>query len=233
MIDMPVILHIETSTKNCSVALSRGEECLMSKLSQDGPSHATRLGVYVDEAMTAAKELGLKLDAVAVSCGPGSYTGLRIGVSMAKGLCYALGIPLIFVPSLQVLAQALKGRCGEAYVCPMIDARRMEVYTQLFDGNARPLSSVQAMIVDKDSFGDLPAAQPIVLCGDGAAKCMPVIAREHISLREVTLQASWMVEPALASYQAKDFQDVAYCEPFYLKEFQATVPTKLQQIIKA
>lgn len=229
---MPLILHIETATRNGSVALSKGGECLFSKLSQEGPSHAARLGVFVDEALSYAKEHQLRLDAVAVSCGPGSYTGLRIGVSMAKGLCYALNIPLIFVPTLKILAQALVGKT-QAYICPMIDARRMEVYTQMFDAQGNALSEVQAMIVDENSFSELPQDQAVIICGDGAAKCLPVIKKAALSLEDVVLQASLMIAPALAAYQAKSFEDVAYCEPFYLKEFQATIPTKLQQIIKA
>lgn len=229
---MPVILHIETATRNGSVALSKGSECLFTKLSQEGPSHAARLGVFVDEALTFAKANQLKLDAVSVSCGPGSYTGLRIGVSMAKGLCYALDIPLIFVPTLKVLAQAVVDKTDDALICPMIDARRMEVYTQLFDAQGKALSEVQAMIVDENSFSDLPQNQKLIICGDGAAKCLPVIKKEELHLEEVVLQASLMIEPAKKAYEAKSFEDVAYCEPFYLKEFQATIPTKLQQIIK-
>ncbi|MBO7271141.1 MAG: tRNA (adenosine(37)-N6)-threonylcarbamoyltransferase complex dimerization subunit type 1 TsaB [Bacteroidales bacterium] len=229
---MPVILHIETATRNCSVALSRDSECLFSKLSQEGPSHASRLGVFVDEALQFAKFNDIQLDAVAVSCGPGSYTGLRIGVSMAKGLCYALGIPLIFVPTLRVLMQALKDKT-DAYICPMIDARRMEVYTQMYDAQGNELSPVQAMIVDENSFSDLPENQAVIICGDGAAKCLPVIKKENLQYEEVILQASLMITPALEAYQQESFEDVAYSEPFYLKEFQATIPTKLQQIIKA
>ncbi len=232
---MAVILYIETATRNCSVALGRDEECLFRLLSQDGPSHASRLGAYVDEALRFAKKNSLALEAVAVSCGPGSYTGLRIGVSMAKGLCYALGIPLVFVPTLRILAQAVQEEAfaKDAYVCPMIDARRMEVYTQVYNADGKSLNEVQAMIVDEESFNNIPEDKSLILIGDGAAKCMPVIQRKNIIYKEVTLQAEYMIRHALEAFREYRFEDIAYCEPFYLKEFQATIPTKLQQIIKA
>ena len=230
---MAIILHIETATKNCSVALACDGKCLFSKLSQDGPSHASRLGVFVDEVLQYAKENNLSLDAVAVSFGPGSYTGLRIGVSMAKGLCYALDIPLIAVPTLDILAQAALPASEGSFICPMIDARRMEVYTRLYDSGGKALGEVQAMVVNEDSFSNLPPDSVLIILGDGSDKCLPVIKKDNLQHKEVVLQAEWMVQSALEAYKAKRFEDVAYCEPFYLKEFQATIPTKLQQIINA
>ncbi len=228
---MPVILSIESSTSACSVALSGDGKVLFEQFSAQGTSHASLLGTYVDKALAFAEEKGLSLDAVAVSSGPGSYTGLRIGVSMAKGIAYARQIPLIGVPSLRVLAQAFSGCQDNVWLCPMIDARRMEVYTALFTPDMRQETDVQALVVDADSFSDIPAGKQLWLMGDGASKCIPVISRPDAFLKETEMKASRMVCAAEEAFAAGRFEDVAYFEPFYLKDFQASVPTKLNDVI--
>ncbi|MBQ7163076.1 MAG: tRNA (adenosine(37)-N6)-threonylcarbamoyltransferase complex dimerization subunit type 1 TsaB [Bacteroidales bacterium] len=235
---MALILHIETATSLCSVALSRDGEVLFAACNDAGPSHAVQLGVYVDQALRVAEQAHLSLDAVAVSSGPGSYTGLRIGVSMAKGLCYALSVPLVAVPTLQVLTRAfLETRPAgsldkEALLCPMIDARRMEVYTALFRSDLTPLSQTQALVVDEHCFSTLEGEAPLYIFGNGAAKCYPVIARRPLFYEaDVKLTAQAMIRPAEEALAAGRTEDVAYFEPFYLKEFQATVPTKIKQIL--
>ena len=230
---MAVILHIETSSKLCSVALSREGNVLFSKMSDDGPSHAVLLGRFVDEALSYAESESLRPDAVAVSSGPGSYTGLRIGVSLAKGVAYGMGIRLIFVPTLRVLAQALEGQTpAGALLCPMLDARRMEVYTALYNSQLQEVAPVRALVVEAGSFDSVPADTPLYIFGDGAAKCREVLAHPCLNYVDgLVPRADLMVEAAEAAFEAGQFQDVAYSEPFYLKEFQATVPQKLEKII--
>jgi len=235
---MALILNIETATDLCSVALSRDGETLYAVCHDSGPSHAVRLGVAVDQALHVAEQAHLTLDAVAVSSGPGSYTGLRIGVSMAKGLCYGLSVSLIAVPTLQVLTRAfldcMQGQplASDAWLCPMIDARRMEVYTALFHPDMTQLSQPQALIVDEYSFSTLEGGAPLYIFGNGAAKCHPVIARRPLVCEPaVRLTAQAMIPLSEAAFTAGRAEDVAYFEPFYLKEFQATVPVKIQHIL--
>ena len=195
---MSCILNIETSTSVCSVALSADGEVLFEKSSFEGPSHAALLGVYAEEAIAVTKEKGLKLDAVAVSSGPGSYTGLRIGVSVAKGLCFGYGIPLISIPTLEVLAVAAleqQNNASDCLYCAMLDARRMEVYAAIYDVSL-----------------------------NGAAKCREVITSPNAlfidNIRPLAVNMVTLSEKAFAESR---FEDVAYFEPFYLKEFQATI----------
>jgi len=227
----PVILCIETSTAVCSVALGRGREVIFKEENHDGQSHAVQLGIFLDKALQELESRGESLSAVAVSSGPGSYTGLRIGVSMAKGVCYARQIPLIAVPSLQVTAAQVHAD-ADTLLCPMTDARRMEVYTAVFDNLLKPVSETQALIIDAASLSDLPQGKKVFIFGDGAAKASKVISREGVTLlADLYPRAEDMVPLALDAYNAKRFEDVAYFEPFYLKEFQATVPHKLNDLI--
>lgn len=220
------ILHIETSTKVCSVALSRQQEVLFSKQEFTGPSHAILLGQFIKEAVDFSKKNALPLDAVAVSAGPGSYTGLRIGVSAAKGLCYGLGIPLIALPTLQVLAQAAVNQSIDArYFCPMIDARRMEVYAAVYTKDLEELHPVVAEVVTDNSFISFRSTGKTVFFGNGSNKCKEVLSGENaIFVEDVYPLASNMAALAESAYKKQEFQDVAYFEPFYLKEFQATTP---------
>ncbi len=224
---MPCILHIETSTDICSVALSVDGEVVLDKVSTEGPSHAAVLGVFIEEAVGLMKKQGLNVDAVAVSSGPGSYTGLRIGVSTAKGLCYGYGIPLISVPTLELLADIAISRhaldSGGLY-CPMLDARRMEVYSALYDAMLHPVRGTLAEVITPDSYAELLRTSDVCFFGNGAAKCKEMITSIKATfLDDVYPLASRMVPLAEKAWQAGRFEDVAYYEPFYLKEFQATI----------
>lgn len=225
---MSNILHIETATNVCSVAVSHNEELLFYKVETEGPSHASLLGVFVEEALKEVRANNIKLDAAAVSSGPGSYTGLRIGVSEAKGLCYGLNIPLIAIETLEILSYPLVKSHAEAsklLFCPMIDARRMEVYTTLYDESLKKLKDTTAEIIDKDSFEEILTSNKVVFFGNGASKCKEVITSENaIFLDDIYPNAKDMVWLAKQAYENKNFVDVAYFEPFYLKEFVGTIP---------
>ncbi len=220
------LLTIETSTSVCSCALSRGGGVLMNRESHEGQSHASLLGVFVHEIMEQVRREGLRLDAVAVSSGPGSYTGLRIGVSTAKGLSYGLDIPLIAIPTPTIMASMMVGRVGEGeWLCPMIDARRMEVYATLYDRLLNVLRETTADIVEEGSYADWLDQRPVTFFGDGAVKCRSMITHPNARfVDDVYPLASAMVPLAEEAFRAGRFEDIAYFEPFYLKEFVATVP---------
>jgi tRNA threonylcarbamoyladenosine biosynthesis protein TsaB len=222
---MATILSIETATTACSCTLSCNGELLLSREDFRGQSHATLLGVFVEEIMTHVRKKRLTLDAIAVSSGPGSYTGLRIGVSEAKGLSYGLGIPLIALPTPLIMASMVTARAGEDdLLCPMIDARRMEVYATFFNRSLETVRSTSADIVDGESYLDLLSQHKVCFFGNGADKCREVITHPHAHfLEQVYPLASGMVPLAEQAFAEKRFVDTAYFEPFYLKEFVATV----------
>lgn len=229
---MPLILNIETATQVCSVGLSNGMEILSIRESHEKNIHAARLTVFCEEVMREAGKTMHDLDAVSVSKGPGSYTGLRIGVSTAKGFCYALDIPLIAVATLQSLAlgalrlleDSPKPPVNTLY-CPMIDARRMEVYTALFDQQNNEVRATEALIVDGESFQKEIKSNVIYYFGDGAEKCRKVLDHEHmIYLDEIHPSATNQTVLANAKFLSKDFEDLAYFEPYYLKDFIAGKP---------
>jgi tRNA threonylcarbamoyladenosine biosynthesis protein TsaB len=228
---MALILHVETSAKNCSMALSQDGVLLFNKVDTAGSSHSVQLGMFLDEALKVAESKGEKLDAVAVSSGPGSYTGLRIGVSLVKGVCYALGCPLISVPTLDLLADEVRrtrNLTKDAYICPLVDARRMEVYTALYQADGTMLHPVSAVIVDDTTFEKELENHVIWFIGDGAEKCSTIIRSENaIFDGQIVPLAESMVPLAERLYQEQKFEDVAYFEPFYLKDFVATVSKKL------
>jgi tRNA threonylcarbamoyladenosine biosynthesis protein TsaB len=233
---MVTILMIETSTQACSVALSEDFSIVFHKESFEGPNHASILGVYVQEAMQYAREHELTIDAVAVSSGPGSYTGLRIGVSEAKGLCFGLKKPLISVSTLQAMCcHVLFGAeepTEESLLCPMIDARRMEVYTTLYDRSLKEQRPIAPVIVDADTFREELEQRPIYFFGDGADKCREVIRHPNAHFIEgVRPLATDMLAPAVKAFNAQQFEDVAYFVPFYLKEFVASKPKDLLKSI--
>lgn len=224
---MACILHIETSTDVCSVALSEDGAVLFSKEDFDGPQHAVTLGVYIDEVLSMADSHAKPIDAVAVSCGPGSYTGLRIGASMAKGICYGRSIPLIALPTLKVMSVPvllMDALPEDALLCPMIDARRMEVYAAIYDRALNPVKEVSADIIGADSYTEYLEQHPVYFFGNGAAKCKEVIKHPNARfIDDIQPLARWMFPLADRQYLDGTFQDVAYFEPFYLKEFVATV----------
>ena len=223
---MCTILSIETATPVCSCTLSRDGVIVLHREDFRGQSHATLLGQYVHEIMTYVREQGLTLNAVAVSSGPGSYTGLRIGVSEAKGLSYGLGIPMIALPTSLILASMIAERVGEdELLCPMIDARRMEVYATFFDKSLLTVRPTAADIIDGDSYADLLERHKVLFFGNGAEKCRAVVTHPNASfLEDIHPLASGMIPLAEKAFVEKKFVDSAYFEPFYLKEFVATVP---------
>ena len=229
---MSYILNIETSTDVCSVAISDSGQVIFNKEDHSGPNHAVKLGVYVDEALDFLDSHGLPLEAVAVSCGPGSYTGLRIGVSMAKGICYGRGVKLIAVPTLELMAvPVLLGEHPEdedALIVPMLDARRMEVYAEVFDRALKVVRPIQADIVDADTYKEYLDQHHVYFFGNGAAKCMETINHPNAHLVEgIEPLAKNMAPLAEKRFVEGKFEDVAYFVPFYLKDFVAKMPKKL------
>ena len=229
---MSCILNIETSTDVCSVAISDSGQVIFNKEDHSGPNHAVKLGVYVDEALDFLDSHGLPLEAVAVSCGPGSYTGLRIGVSMAKGICYGRGVKLIAVPTLELMAvPVLLGEHPEdedALIVPMLDARRMEVYAEVLDRALKVVRPIQADIVDADTYKEYLDQHPVYFFGNGAAKCMETINHPNAHLVEgIEPLAKNMAPLAEKRFVEGKFEDVAYFVPFYLKDFVAKMPKKL------
>lgn len=232
---MATILHIETSTEVCSVAVSQDGLCVFEREDREGPNHAVKSGVFIDEALSHIDSQLLTLDAVAVSGGPGSYTGLRIGVSTAKGVCFGRDARLISVPTLEVLCVPVllqeKVKEDDALLCPMLDARRMEVYAVLFDRSLREVRPTQADIVDGDTYRAFLDERPVYFFGNGAAKCMEVINHPNARFIEgVVPLARWMFPLAERRFFDQKFEDVAYFEPFYLKDFVAKAARDLLNI---
>lgn len=224
------IILIETSTSLCSTALVEDGKVVCERLSTEPRAHASMTAPYVNE-MLKERGLGVKdCSAVAVSKGPGSYTGLRVGVSTAKGLCFGAGIPLISVGTLDTLVwQAMDdGLVPEVcrYIVPMVDARRMEVYTAIFTPDGKQVTPTEAMVVGEDSFKEQLSEGPVLFIGDGAGKCQGVINSHNAHFVQCCPKASGMNRPAVAALNEGKFEDVAYFEPYYLKEFMTTTSKK-------
>ena len=230
---MACILHIETSTNACSVAVSEDGQCIFEQTEHgEKGAGAERLGTMVDEALSFTDNHAIPFDAVAVSCGPGSYTGLRIGVSMAKGICYGRDLKLIAVPTLELMCVPvlLRETIQEenALLCPMIDARRMEVYSALYDRGLKTLREVKADVVTEETYKEWLDERPVYFFGNGAQKCMETIHHPNAHLLEgIEPQAKWMQPLAERRFLNEQFEDVAYFVPFYLKDFVAIKPKKL------
>jgi tRNA threonylcarbamoyladenosine biosynthesis protein TsaB len=215
------ILNIETSTTNCSVSLSFEGETLVLKEDYDNNySHAERLHVYIDEVLKQADIKSSQLDAIAVSKGPGSYTGLRIGVSAAKGLCFALGKPLIEISTLEALTHQVKTK--EGIIIPMLDARRLEVYSAVFDNGYNRLRETQAQVLNEDSFKSYLEESKVTFIGNGVLKTKELINHKNAIFIDGKLpSANEMSQLAYSKYKKNDIEDVAYFEPYYLKDFVA------------
>ena len=229
---MSCILNIETSTDVCSVAISDNGQVIFNKEDHSGPNHAVKLGVYVDEALSFIDAHGIPLEAVAVSCGPGSYTGLRIGVSMAKGICYGRDVKLISIPTLELMAvPVLIGEHPaeeDALIVPMLDARRMEVYAKVMDRALKEVRPIQADIVDAETYKEYLDRGTVYFFGNGAEKCMEVINHPNARLvKGIEPLAKNMAPLAEKRFVEGKFEDVAYFVPFYLKDFVAKMPKKL------
>ena len=232
---MSLILCIETGTDVCSVGLAENGQ-LVALRESCGRDHARNVAVYVDELLRERDIDADEIDAIAVGKGPGSYTGLRIGVSFAKGLCYGLRKPLIAIGSLDALVEVARedAEAGivdvedfeRATLCPMVDARRMEVYTQLFNGRGEAQSEVEAKIIDEQSFAEeIVAAEEFVIFGNGAAKCAGTLS-EKVKLIDIAPSARGLVRLAQEALDAGRTEDIAYFEPFYLKNFVVTTSKK-------
>lgn len=224
---MANILQIETATQVCSAAVSVNGNTVALKEEMASNIHAGSLTLFISEAMQIAGLSFADLDAIAVSKGPGSYTGLRIGVSTAKGLCFGLDKPLIAIPTLEMMAVGYWKENPDyvGLVCPMIDARRMEVYCAVFDASLKTLKDVSAEIIDADSFAVELAQAELTFIGDGAMKCAAVLQDPHAVFSDRSYNsAANMTTLAAAYYTEERFEDVAYFEPFYLKDFVLTTP---------
>lgn len=226
----PVLLFIETSTEVCSVALSKGSELVNEIVVKEPKAHARLIAPMVESVL---KKSGIDIsatDAVVVSEGPGSYTGLRVGVSIAKGLCYGSGKPLIAVGSLDLLANIASKQYSQESslyrIISMIDARRMEVYTAIYDRDAARISPVEAIIIDENSFRDTLDQGLTLFCGDGVEKVRGIVNHHNALFTDINASAGGMLAPALVKFHESKFEDVAYFEPFYLKDFVAGISKK-------
>ena len=233
----PLILHIETATDICSVALSEGDRELSLVESSQARSHASLLNSFIRQSLAQAGKELKDLHGVAVSKGPGSYTGLRIGVSTAKGLTYALQIPLLATGTLESMAsgspshtavrELISTHGDRLLLCPMLDARRMEVYAGFYTSKGELFRQVLADIIDEESYHEILEAHPVCFFGNGADKCKEALDHPNAHFIDgINPSAATMIAPVLKKYQLEHFEDVAYFEPFYLKDFIATVPKK-------
>ncbi|HOW10590.1 MAG TPA: tRNA (adenosine(37)-N6)-threonylcarbamoyltransferase complex dimerization subunit type 1 TsaB [Bacteroidales bacterium] len=229
-----MILCLETSTPLCSVALCDNSGVVALRESNDGKSHASLLTVFIDELLTEAGIGAADLEAVAVSRGPGSYTGLRIGVSAAKGIAYAASVPMIGVDTtlsmfhgVSEIAEKKSLTGNSTLFVPMLDARRMEVYYSIYTGNGETYREVSAEVIDENSFSDIPADSRLVFFGDGASKCRVILeGPDKIFIENFRISAAHMYKPAFKAFRERRFEDTAYFEPFYLKDFIASRPKK-------
>ena len=232
---MALILNIETSTEVCSVALARDGVVIHSRENLTGQNHAMLVTVFIEELLAESNLKMEQLDAVAVSGGPGSYTGLRIGVSVAKGICYASRLPLIAITSLEAMAHHVihhpdryqLPKTDNVLFCPMIDARRMEVYTAFYDKEGKQVRGIQADIIDHQSYLPYLESNSVLFFGNGSAKCREAINHPNaFFINGIFTSSENMVVLAEREFHLQKFADVAYYEPFYLKDFVATIPVK-------
>jgi len=220
----PTLLYIETATQICSVALSKGKKIVASISSDRGNSHTELLFPFIEQVLEKNKSSISEINGVVLSIGPGSYTGLRIGASAAKGICYALNLPLIGISTLQSIVFGAKYQETDeqnVLYCPMIDARRMEVFTALFDKNGDAVTKVESKILDNNTFASELKDNIIFFCGNGMPKCQTVLQHPNARFMDTPLDATNMLTPALMKFDKKQFEDVAYFEPFYYKEYIA------------
>ncbi len=234
---MSCFLCIDTATDICSVVLARNDKVLSIRESKEEKSHASNLGVFIKQVLDESEIEVDQLDAIAVSKGPGSYTGLRIGVSMVKGLCYRAGVPLIAIETLQIMANGMRRVVMETFAadfypenalfCPMIDARRMEVYTALFNINNQKVKETTAMIVKENSFDSFLRNAKVVFAGNGAEKCRNILRHEHaFFLNNFNHSAIYMKDIVWQAFHDRNFENPAYFEPYYLKDFVVTTPKR-------
>ena len=224
--NLALIINLETTTKNCSVSLAKdGKVISVKEINEGGYSHAEKLHILIEQVCDEQSVKLSQLNAIAVSKGPGSYTGLRIGVSAAKGLCFGLDIPLISVDTLKSLA--ISSNKSDGFIIPMLDARRMEVYSAVFDENYILKEGIKANIIDENSFSEYISKGKVYILGDGGEKCKDVLKHENIVFLDGFFPSSkQMAEMSFLKFENNDFEDVAYFEPFYLKNFVPTAAKK-------
>ena len=222
---MALILNIETATKNCSVSIAEnGKVIALEELNSANYSHAEKLHFFIEKVLQKAKINGIQLDAIAVSKGPGSYTGLRIGVSAAKGLCFALDKPLISIETLAALSHTIS--VDKGFIIPMLDARRMEVYSAVFNRHYEAVRGIKAEVINPYSFQEYLEKDSVTFLGDGAEKCKAVLTHKNAQFIDNQFPSSKQIaDISYKKYEGNEFEDVAYFEPFYLKDFIA-VPEK-------
>jgi tRNA threonylcarbamoyladenosine biosynthesis protein TsaB len=229
-----MIICLETATNLCSVALCNSAGVVSLRESNETKSHAAQLTVFIEEILEENKIKISNLDAIAVSKGPGSYTGLRIGVSVAKGLAYGASVPLIAIETVLSMYWGIRTsryfnpESGDnTLYCPMLDARRMEVYYSIYDSAGKIINDISAEVITSDSFTDIPESQKIVFFGDGSMKCKDVISRQNsLFVSDFNISAAFMHGPVFQAFNERRFEDVAYFEPFYLKDFITSKPRK-------
>ena len=223
---MSLLLTIETTTKNCSVALfDDAKQLALKELVSEGYSHAEQLTIFIEEVLSEVKISINNLNAIALSMGPGSYTGLRIGTSTAKGLCYSLGIPLIAISTLKAMALGISKKYDFPLYCPMIGARRMEVFAGMYDSENNEIREVNADVVDVNTYAEY-LKNEVLFFGDGALKCADIISNDNANFIECYPSAKDIRILAFQKYSNNDFEDVAYFEPYYLKDFVASIQKK-------
>ncbi|MEO2050981.1 MAG: tRNA (adenosine(37)-N6)-threonylcarbamoyltransferase complex dimerization subunit type 1 TsaB [Allomuricauda sp.] len=217
---MAILLNLETATTNCSVSISKDDQIIALKENNaENYSHSEQLHIFIKEALQEASLSFSDIEAVSISKGPGSYTGLRIGVSAAKGLCFSLDVPLISIPTLESMARQVELQAGEI-VIPVLDARRMEVYSCVYDADYQEIRETRAEIIDEGSFAEYASASKVYLIGSGAEKCRGVLEHPNFQFEETIVPSAREMAPlAFKKFQVKQFEDVAYFEPYYLKDF--------------
>jgi len=229
---MALILNIETATEVCSVSLAKNGKLILKKENTEGKTHASLLTVFIDNIFKETKYSVSQLDAIAISKGPGSYTGLRIGVSTAKGIAFAAEIPLISVSTLQAMAFGITKNYNntnnkKTLFCPMIDARRMEVYSAFYNTDNKTVKKISADIIDEKSYSDYLKKYKLVFFGNGSKKCKESITSKNAEfIDNIFCSSENMIKLSESAFNNSNFEDIAYFEPFYLKNFIATVPKK-------
>lgn len=218
---MALILNIDTSQETASVCLARDEQSLGLLINDNQSDHASWIHTAIQDLLMTAGLLLQQLDAVAVTIGPGSYTGLRVGLSTAKGLCYALKIPLICIPTLEMMAYAARYTTA-TLICPMIDARRMEVYTAIYDKNLHVVVPAEAVILDSTVYQSFLAVHPVCFFGSGSKKLQPLLHSQHALFEDVPYSATHLAAISFRKFNLQDFASLAYAEPLYIKEFYTT-----------
>ncbi len=215
---MALLLNIDTSQETASVCIARDSSPLLLATNENRSDHASWIHTAINDLLKSSAIPLQQLDAVAVTIGPGSYTGLRVGLATAKGLCYALGLPLITISTLKMMANAAKKTAADL-ICPMIDARRMEVYAAIYDKNLSPVSPEEALILAETTYHSFLAAHPILFCGSGSKKLQPLIHSSHAHFEDIQFNALHLTELSFHAYALQEFASLAYAEPVYIKEF--------------